>query len=111
VITEQDLQEAIAECEGERNPKSNTCIKLAAFYIIRNQLFGDKSESQPLQYSLAPNPQPESTIYYQGDSDFAQAIAGKDPEKMWAVVDELMSALSVLNPKLYRATIQKLSDL
>ena len=34
MITEQDLLEAIAECQGQRNPNANTCIKLAAYYII-----------------------------------------------------------------------------
>ena len=112
MITEQDLQEAIAECEGERNPKSNTCIKLAAFYIIRNQLFGDKSEPQPLQYSLAPNPQPDpdSKIYYHGDSDFAKAIYGRNPDNMWAIMDELMTALQVVNPRLYDSVMRKIAE-
>ena len=35
MITEMDLQEAIAECQGKRNPNADTCIKLAAFYIIK----------------------------------------------------------------------------
>ena len=30
MITEHDLKEAIAECEGNRNPDARTCIKLAA---------------------------------------------------------------------------------
>ena len=44
MITEKDLQEAIAECQGERNPNANTCIKLAAFYTIRNELFGNSDK-------------------------------------------------------------------
>ena len=41
MITEQDLQEAIAECQGERHPNANTCMKLAAFYTIKNELYPD----------------------------------------------------------------------
>lgn len=110
MITEQDLQEAIAECEGQRNPNANTCIKLAAFYTIKNQLYGAEPQSQPLQYSLAPSPQPESAIYYHGDSDFAQAISGRDPAAMWAVMDELMTALQVVNPRLYDSVMRKIAE-
>ena len=39
MITENDLQEAIAECEGVRNPTANTCLKLAAFYTIKDKLY------------------------------------------------------------------------
>ena len=39
MITEQDLQAAIAECEGVRNPTSNTCLKLAAYYTIKDKMY------------------------------------------------------------------------
>ena len=41
MITEKDLQEAIAEGQGQRNPNANTCIKLAAFLTIRKEMFGE----------------------------------------------------------------------
>jgi hypothetical protein len=50
MITEKDLKEAIAECEGERNPNANTCIKLAAFYTILDNMYGEKTEI-PNNYS------------------------------------------------------------
>ena len=42
MITEKDLQEAIAECQGERSPNASTCIKLAAFYTIKEHLYPDQ---------------------------------------------------------------------
>ena len=113
MITEQDLQEAIAECEGQRNPNANTCIKLAAFYTIKNQLYGSAPEPKPLRYSLAPNPIPQisaGAVRYHGDSDFANAISGKDPDAMWAVMDELMTALQVVNPRLYDSVMRKIAE-
>ena len=60
MITEHDLQAAIAECQGKRNPDASTCIKLAAFYTIRNHLFPETPEKQgPVtqeRYSYAPAP-------------------------------------------------------
>ena len=34
MIREEDLLEAIAECQGERNPNAQTCRNLAAYYTI-----------------------------------------------------------------------------
>ena len=44
MITEKDLRAAIAECQGARNPNASTCIKLAAFYTILNNLYPEQKE-------------------------------------------------------------------
>lgn len=113
MITEQDLQAAIAECLGERNPNANTCIKLAAFYTIRDQLFPDKAEEpQPerVGYSFAPAPEPvENKIIYSSDTEFGQAVTGKSPDEIWPVMDELISeAVKAINPRLYDAVLRKI---
>lgn len=111
MITEQDLQAAIAECLGERNPNANTCIKLAAFYTIRDQLFPDKTEPQPERfgYSFASPPEPvENKIDYESDSEFGQLIRGRDPAEIWPVMDELMQTVQVLNPRLYSSVLRKI---
>ena len=113
MITEHDLMEAIAECQGERNPNANTCIKLAAFYTIRNELFGkpeqlERAEISP-SYSHAASPEPvENTIDYISDTDFSRAIDGRDPADIWPLMDELMSTLQVLMPRLYDGVMRKL---
>ena len=55
MITEKDLQEAIAECEGQRNPNANTCIKLAAFYTIRQHMFGEDQISEAHSFASQPS--------------------------------------------------------
>ena len=42
MITERDLLEAIAECEGTPKPNANTCVKLAAYYTILNNMRGEE---------------------------------------------------------------------
>ena len=110
MITEQDLQEAIAECQGERNPNANTCIKLAAFYTIRKELFG-QPEQPPPSYSYAPAPDPvETLIDYESDTEFGQLIHGRNPSEVWPLIDELVSeALAVVNPRLYDSFIRRLN--
>ena len=108
MITERDLQEAIAECEGERNPNSNTCIKLAAFYTIKNHLFPER-EVLPQVYSYAaPVVETEARIGDYGGSDFLQTVHGMDADEVWGIMDELMQTLQVINPRLYAGVMRKL---
>ena len=115
MITEKDLQEAIAECKGKRNPDSSTCIKLAAFLIIQEHLYGKSSESEfapalPAYSYAAPPEQVETIIDYQGDTDFAAVIDGRRADDVWPVMEELMEVLRRTNKPLYNATIRKIQD-
>lgn len=108
MITEQDLQAAIAECEGQRNPNANTCIKLAAFYTIRDHLFPREqdhlSDVVQMAYSGA------SDTEYESKTEFAQAVRGWSVAEIMPIIDELMTALSILNPKLYDSVMRKILE-
>lgn len=104
MITERDLEEAIAECRGKRNPDSGTCVKLAAFYILRDHLYPEEPQEALGGHSYA------SGLYDSG-TEFSQAIQGLSADDMIPVFDELMEALSILNPKLYQSVLRKLKDI
>jgi hypothetical protein len=115
VITEKDLQEAIAECKGKRNPDSSTCIKLAAFLIIQEHLYGKPSESDtapalPAYSYAAPPEQVETIIDYQSDTEFSAVIDGRRADDVWPVMEELMEVLRRTNKPLYNAAIRKIQD-
>ena len=122
MITEQDLAEAIAECIGKRNPDANTCIKLAAYYTIMRELYGDKNQSADAG-NMAPNysyaaPPADSTderyIDFNSESEFSQTINGLPVNDVLAVLDELMETLKFINTKtnkLYREVMRKLKDI
>ena len=115
MITEHDLQEAIAECQGKRNPDANTCIKLAAFYTIRNELYGSTEPQEkptPQAYSYAgPEPNTRSTVDYYSDTELSSLIDGKNQEDVWPIIDELITALRVLNPRLYDSFMDRIQQL
>ncbi len=111
MITKQDLLEAIAECQGTRSPNANTAIKLAAFYTILDHLNDstvNKEETQSEQISLANYSFAGDTVIYNGTSDFAKIINGKSQADVWPIIDELMSTVQVMNPRLYNGVIKKL---
>lgn len=110
MITEQDLQAAIAECQGERHPNSGTCIKLAAFLTIREHLY-PAATPIPATYSYAPPPEQveNPTIDYESDTEFGRLIYGRQAGEIWPVVDELVSeAVRTIHPRLYEAFIRKI---
>lgn len=115
MITEQDLQEAIAECQGVRNPNASTCIKLAAFYTIKEHLYPDLQPDlqilpQTRSYSFAAAPdQVENPIDYTSDTEFGRLINGRYPSEVMPLIDELVSeALQTVNPKLYDSFMRRL---
>jgi hypothetical protein len=105
LIKENDLIEAIAECQGERNPNANTCIKLAAYYTILREMRPDAERLPEQEYSYDPPPE------YESGTEFGQIIAGKDLNAVMAVVDEIMETLRVFSPRLYDAAMRKLATL
>ena len=132
MITLHDLDEAIAECQGERNPNANTCIKLAAYYTIRNEMFPDKPESPTQGAEVMPSintrsgysgdtdrsrqseqaePITESVIDYNSGSEFSEAIDGMDALEVWPIIDELMSVIQATNIRLYNGVMRKIEQL
>lgn len=103
MITEKDLLEGIAECQGQRNPNASTCYKLASFYTILDHIKHEGStKNMPAQeYSYAPE-------IYQSNTEFGMAIADLSDYEVLEIMDELMTTLSVVQPRLYASVMRKL---
>ena len=108
MITLRDIEEAIAECQGQRNPNANTCVKLAAYYTIRRELPGEEKEAEPPSYSYAPAPDPDPVVVNDGNDDFARMVDGRDQAEIWPILNEAMDTLQIVMPKLYTAVMDRL---
>lgn len=104
MITEHDLLEAIAECQGAKAPNANTCIKLAAYYTILNNL----REPDVPMYTISRANDTKNMVALDSETDFAKTVNGMDVSAVMPVMDELMNAVSVLNPRLYESVLEKL---
>ena len=108
MIKKEELLDAIAECQGERNPNANTCIKLAAYYTILNNVEKQKNPPAPEMYSYDPGP--TDKVMYNSGSEFSDVIKGMYIDDLLEIIDELMDTMQVIAPKLYRATINKIKS-
>lgn len=119
MIREDDLREAIAEMQGQKNPNAQTCIKLAAYYTVLDHITGKDQVTNREGSGNDPGPIPVyrelssysaggSAIEYQGESEFAKTINGRDPSEVWPVIDELMTTIQVIHPRLYTGVMAKL---
>lgn len=61
----------------------------------------------PSVYSYA-GPPVGNTIIYEGNSEFLQLVNGRDQDEILPIIDELMTTLQVINPRLYSSVIRKL---
>lgn len=109
MIREEELREAIAECLGARNPTSSTCVKLAAYYTILNQMTGKEEplpNSYPRAYSFSNGPELSF-----GESEFSQIIKEKGISKCFPILEEVADALFVVEPRLYKSMMRRLTEL
>lgn len=117
MITEQALNEAIAEVQGKRDPNRQDCMMLAAFYTIQDHLYPPENVKSVGGYSYSAQPETaeirqyserRDTVGEYGDSDFLKAISGKDAEKCWLVMDDLMNTLWAINIRLYKEVLRQI---
>lgn len=104
MIREDALREAIAECQGERNPNANTCMKLASYYTILDHIDGKPQMS----YAYS---EPAEVVRLNSGSEFSEAIRGIPSIEVLKVMDEVMDTLEMLAPRLYDLTLKKLREI
>lgn len=103
MITEEDLNKAIADCQGQRHPNANTCIKLAAYLTIKDALYGEEEVITPL-YSFRGDP----IRRYKSDTEFYKIAQKTDSERTMEVIDDLMSTIKATQPRLYASVMRKM---
>lgn len=103
MYSEVELLDAVNELIDGKHSVQN-CEKLASVFTVLDHLY----PTRPVEktgYSMDSGP----TIGLYGKSDFLKIISDKSPGEIWPLIDELVEAVSVLNPKLYRNFMDRIS--
>lgn len=105
MLSRQSILQAIEECENSADSFQN-CQKLATLFTIYDHLYGEQKETQvSVRETIIEN---YSDSY--GDNEFMSLIAGKNADKVWSVMNELMQTLQAIQPSLYSAVLRKLRE-
>ena len=105
MFSEAELIDAIDQLKAGKHSIQN-CEKLAAVYIVLDHLYGERLVMDT-GYS---NSKDESKIGLYGESKLLKTVAGKSAENVWILIDELIDALMVLNPRLVNNFFEKLNN-
>lgn len=103
MIKEKELLEAIDECHEVQNPTANTCRNLAAYYTILDHV---REQEIPKGYSYSAG-----HLEYSSTTEFGRIISKCDANKALELMDELMTTIEVIQPRLYDAVIMKLKEM
>ena len=98
MISLETIEREIEEIETSRDTTYRTCERLAWLYIVRDHL-------RPTQ---APSDHRTQTI---SGSEFLELSSGVSYPALMGILDEHMSALAIVNPKLYESIIDKIRAL
>lgn len=102
----KEIEWAIAELEKEES-SFPLYAKLANLYTVRDKMTGGSIQQPQIAAYSEAAPIQEAIGQY-GDSDFLRAVAGKNPDRVWIVLDEFMESLSVVNRKAYNNLVRRL---
>lgn len=112
MLERRELDERIAEIVNKRDQSVSEIRDLAAFIIARNDLGRDEAVGS--YGDAAPNPTAativETVIGEHGDSEFLQTIAHRNADHVWAVLDEAMETLKVMQPRFYAGVLRRINE-
>lgn len=96
MLSLESVEKSILELESG-DTSFSVCERLAWLYIVRDHLRG---------YNVSP----EAAIAQSGASEFLKTVNGRNPDKVWPVMDELMDTVKALHPKVYDRVLEKIRD-
>lgn len=105
MLSRKNILQAIEECENSADSFQN-CQKLATLFTIYDHLYGEPQETQTTNREAIVDNYADSY----GDNEFISLIAGKNADRVWAVMNELMQTLQAIQPSLYNAVLRKLRE-
>lgn len=98
MIDYSEIEKTLLESEANYDTSFAALNKIAPLYcaMLYKMLSSKTAVSQPEPLDVS------------GDSDFLSAVSGKNSVEIFAIMDELMETIKIVNSKLYLAVMKKL---
>lgn len=105
-----ELIDAIDELNDGKHSMQNI-ERLACVYTVLDHMDREYRLEEDKGYSYdSPPVAVADTIGNYGKSEFLQIITGRNQREVLLIIDEVMDALKVMNPKLYMNAIDRLEE-
>lgn len=104
MISMEQICGEIAALEEEK-PTHVTMQKLASLYTVRDHMVLGAETNEVPAVTVS------GTVPMISESEFSTTIYGKDVKQVLTAVDELAETLRMMEPRLYKAFISKISTL
>ncbi len=107
----KELDWAISELESQESSESRYML-LAALYTCRNEMLGLTACSRSRKLRLTPRrlALSRSGLVDTATAIFLKAVADKDPAKIWAILDDFVGSLSLVNRRAYDHLVERLEN-
>lgn len=99
MLSKREIEQAIQDLETSASTYQN-CERLASLYTVYDHMYG-KAKLEMLT---------EIEVGDHGVSDFLQMVRGMKADDAWHIMDELVSAVQITNPRLYDSVMRKVAD-
>ena len=76
--------------------------RLAWLYVVRDNAMMHIKEETGEEPKIMP------AVAISSGSEFMEACQQANPSKLWPIIDDLMSTIKALNPRLYEATLDSI---
>lgn len=119
MITIDDYRNLAAQCQAVERPNENAYLILAAAtYMIDRAADAVRERpdndikamlSEIIDRQQSHDAPPADVIRYHSDTEFGQAVTGKNTDDVIQLFDELMTAVSVHKRNLYYAALDRMA--
>lgn len=100
-VINRDIDELV-----RRGNSYSDCERLAVLCIVKDHIKPSPTPTQNItQKSVSGN------VSLKDTSQFLKAVNGKNPQAVWDVMDELMSVIQTLHPRLYDRVLKEIDNI
>ena len=110
MLTKAELVDAKEELINAKSTIQN-CEKLAAVCTVLEHLYPENDIIPEFEDNYSGAVISTNIIGNYGDSEFLSEIEGRDLDEIIPLLDELITAVQVVNPRLYASFMRKLVDI
>lgn len=101
MLTKAELVDAREELLNGKSTIQN-CEKLAAVCTVLDHCYGENNSDFVMKYS-------GDNVKHYGESQFLRKIEGMNPDDLFPLLDELVTTVQIVNPRLYAGFMRKLT--